>query len=568
MIRPLAAAALLGALAGLVAVQPAAAGSLGHSRLVPLPTVLPPPASGRPMRWASVPPVARTHLTAASFAGGRAVVGLAGGVAGRAFAGSLGLRLTTALPGLRAVEVAGSPRALAALAARADSRVRYVEPVKRLEQAHRRDDPLTWQVDPKTGRPYQWAFHQVGADQALNVAKGDPRILVGVVDSGVAPVANLRGKVAETFWDRDRNNSAADVVGHGTFVSSIIAARNDDGVGLAGLCGACRVAVFKAIPLDDVQLALGIQRLTDAHVRIINLSVISRTVSQNMIDALNYAQRAGVLVVAASGNEGSGTIDFPASYIQPPNGETAPALSVGAVDVGNRRAAFSNWGSQLSLVAPGALDTRCRFGIIGALPPVATDFDTGGACQSVLGELGGNRYAYASGTSFAAPEVSGIAALVWSVRPELTAFQVASVLQSTATRRPDADWTPQLGWGVVNARAAVELVSGKTTNDSLRLTGLRVLGRRAPGATLTARVRASWGDGLPVVGGATPRCRITLGGRAIATKRSLTDGVLSCSFTLGPGSGGAHLEGSLRITAPATPTATTSFELTVTRPSP
>ncbi len=571
MTRPLAAAALLvtllGPVIGLATAQPALA-RVGHSRLVPLPTVLPPPASHRPMRWASVPPAARTHLTAASFARGRAVVGLAAGVDARAFARSLDLRATTVLPGLRAVQVAGSPQTLAALATRADARIRYVEPVTRLEPAHRRNDPLTWQIDAKTGRPYEWAFHQVGVDQALNLAKGDPRILVGVVDSGVTAVPDLRGKVAETFWDADENTSSSDSIGHGTFVSSIIAARNDDGVGLAGFCGACRVAVFKAIPLNDVQLALGIQRLTDARVRIINLSVVSQTVSQNVIDALNYAQSAGVLVVAASGNEGSGTIDFPASYLQPPNGEAAPALSVGAVDIGNRRATFSNWGSQLSLVAPGALNARCGVGIIGAVPPVAVDFDSGLSCQATLAEIGGNRYAYASGTSFAAPEVSGIAALVWSLRPELTAFQVASLLQSTATRPSNSDWNPSLGWGVVNARAAVELVSGKAATDELRLAGLRVLGRNAPGGTLTARLRASWGDGLPVDGGATPGCRVTVRGRSIATAQSVQDGVLACTFTLGSASGGARVAGSLSLTAPATPPATASFELTVTRLPP
>src|SRR5215475_13916394 len=87
----------------------------------------------------------------------------------------------------------------------------------------------------------------------------------------------LHGKVAETFWDTRTNVSADDVVGHGTFVSSVIGAANDDGIGLAGFCGACRLAVYKAIPLNDVQIAVGIQRLTDAHVRIINLSLVEPT---------------------------------------------------------------------------------------------------------------------------------------------------------------------------------------------------------------------------------------------------------------------------------------------------
>ncbi len=95
-----------------------------------------------------------------------------------------------------------------------------------------------------------------------------------MVDSGVTVVPDLKGKIAETFWDKTIHNSAADVLGHGTFVSSIIAARNDDGFGMAGFCGACRLAVYKAVPVNDVQVAEGIRTLTDAHVRIINLSIV------------------------------------------------------------------------------------------------------------------------------------------------------------------------------------------------------------------------------------------------------------------------------------------------------
>src|SRR5262245_30017107 len=297
MTRSLVAAALLATVGCLAA--PAQARPVGPA-LTPLPTVLPPPAQAQPMRWTISPPTARAP---SAFARGRAVVGLAAGVNARVLARSLGVRVTRELDSLRAVVVAGTPGRLAAIASHSDPRIRYVDPVAALEPAHRRDDPLTWQLDPKTGRPYEWAFQHVGLDRALNVAQGDPRILVGVVDSGVAAVADLRGKIAATLWDPNRNVSAADRIGHGTFVSSIIAARNDDGVGLGGFCGACRVAVFKAIPLDDVQLALGIQKLTDARVRVINLSVVAETPSQAVVDALAYAQRKGVLVVAASGNE-------------------------------------------------------------------------------------------------------------------------------------------------------------------------------------------------------------------------------------------------------------------------
>ena len=298
---------------------PALARPAGHSSLVPLPSVLPPTPLPGGMRWTREDAGLRPAAPA-DYRRGRAVVGVAAGVDGRRLAASLRLRPVEWLPALRLVEVAGNPASLAALARSVDPRIRYVEPLVAGRVAHVRNDPLTYEIDPATGVPYEWQFHAVGADQALNLAKGDPSMLVGVVDSGISPVPDLAGKIAETFWDPSATRSAIDALGHGTFVASIIAARNDDGFGLAGFCGACRLAIYKASPLTDVQVAEGIRTLTDAHVRVINLSVVLDSPSQAVTDALDYATAAGVLVVAASGNEGADSIDFPASYLQPSDG--------------------------------------------------------------------------------------------------------------------------------------------------------------------------------------------------------------------------------------------------------
>jgi subtilisin family serine protease len=426
-------------LAAVGAIAPAAAG--------PGPGVSPPPAPNVPMHWFHDRP---TATNAASFAGRRAVVGLEAGVDPHVF----GLRVVSRLRRLRLAVLAGRPRQLAALARRRDPRLRYVEPLRRASPTHVRDDPLSWRIDPRSGAPYEWAFHAVGVDAALGLSKGDPSILVGVVDSGVANVRDLRGKVAATYWDPRINQSGDDLIGHGTFVASVVASANDDGFGLAGFCGACRLAVYKAIPLNDVQIAAGIEQLTDAHVRVINLSLVEPTVSQDVVDAINYALAAGVLVVAANGNEGQGTVDFPASVLQPPNGTAAGGIVVGASGSAGNRSSFSNWGSQLSLVAPGSFDARCSLGVVRAIPEIATDFDNRQSCDSVYVDAQGDRYAYASGTSFATPAVAGIAALVWAAAPGLTNVQVASVLEQTATRPEGTAWLPTVGWGVVNAQAA------------------------------------------------------------------------------------------------------------------
>jgi serine protease len=543
-----------------IAAAPPALADPGHSRLLPLPSVLPPAPLHRQMRWSvasSRPP------TAAAFAAGRATIGVAGSLDGRALATEFGVRPVDWLPGLRLVQVSGAPAALAALAGDDDPRIRYVEPLVAAHTAHVRNDPLTYELDPATGVPYEWQFHAIGADQALNVAKGDPGLLVGVVDSGVAPVPDLAGKVAETFWDPAFNSSATDRLGHGTFVSSIIASRNDDGFGLAGFCGACRLAVYKAVPLTDVQVAEGIQKLTDAHVRVINLSIVLDHPAQDVIDAINYATNAGVLVVAASGNEGSSAVDFPASIVQPPNGAPSSGLAIGASDAKGARASFSNAGPQLSLVAPGTFNTRCSVGILGAIPARAPAFGDRDSCSVTMTHADGSRYAYASGTSFSAPEVAGVAALVWSLKPSLTSIQVASVLEQTATRPAGSGWTATVGWGVLDANAAVESVSGRSTADSIVLAKLRLSRPRAPGSRVEARVEASWGDGTPIRVGATPSCSITVAGSPLRASATLAAGRLACVFTVPRKAVGAQVAGTISVTAVAVPTAKASFRFAV-----
>lgn len=559
-LRQTRAALALGFSLSLLAAPSAFGARLAHSALVPLPSVLPPTPLRTPMHWTRQAP---GSTPTASYANGRAVIGVAAGVDGPSLARSLGLRVVTSLPELRLVEVAASPTTLSAVAQRADPRIRYVEPLTMAEPAHTRDDPLTYEIDPATGVPYEWQFHAIGADQALNLTRGDPSILVGVVDSGIADVPDLSGKVAETFWDPSLHSSAADTIGHGTFVSSIIAARNDDGFGLAGFCGACRLAVYKAMPLTDVAIAEGIQTLTDAHVRIINLSIVAADTSQDVIDALDYAAAAGVLVVGASGNEGAGTVDFPASSLQPPGGVAAAGIAVGASDVSGARASFSNWGTQLSLVAPGTFDSTCSHGILGAIPPVATGFEGTGSCAVTIANADGAHYAYASGTSFSAPEVSGVAALVWALQPTLTSVQVASILEQTATRPPGTGWTPTLGWGVLNANAAVESAAGRSSADTIELARLHVSGPRRQGAKLAATVAATWADGTPILLGATPSCRITVGGAALRTSSTLKDGRVTCSFDLPPDSAGLEASGTVVVEAPDASAASAPFRFAI-----
>jgi subtilisin family serine protease len=257
--------------------------------------------------------------------------------------------------------------------------------------------------------------------------------------------------------DDDGNGSADDGVTHGTFVAGIAAAAGNNGAGVAGACGTCKImAVRVANPegwLRSSDTADAISYATRNGAKVINLSLGGNTASQAEISAIDLAVSSGVIVIAASGNDNKTPISYPARL--------SNVISVGASAHTNTkgRASFSNWGQgtppnpSVTVVAPG-VDIAST-----AIRSVA-DQNAGAGTAGTQGYLRG------SGTSFSTPLVSGIVGLMLSVNPALTPAQVRSILTSTAEPLPDdpAD-TPNAGstWagaGMVNAFGAVSAASG------------------------------------------------------------------------------------------------------------
>ena len=165
--------------------------------------------------------------------------------------------------------------------------------------------------------------------------------------------------------------------------------------------------------------------------RIIQLS-LSVLKTDAIEKAIDYAKQKNVLIICASGNDSSNNLSYPSSneYV----------IAVGGIDRNNRRAPFSNYGNNLSVVAPG-IDI----------------FSTGL----------NNTYLSSDGTSFAAPQVSGVAALILSVNPDLTVKQVADIIEQTAQKvggynyqntytRPNGTWNNEMGYGLVDAYKALQ----------------------------------------------------------------------------------------------------------------
>jgi subtilisin family serine protease len=281
------------------------------------------------------------------------------------------------------------------------------------------------------------------------------RIELAVIDTGADVTAPALALKRPLTWNVvSHSRLVTDTTGHGTLVASIAAGAADAAAGVEGVGGAARLLIVKATSanglISPVAESAAIRYAVDHGARIINLSFAGASTSAVERRAIRYAVDHGVLLVAAAGNAyGSGNpVQYPAALIQPigSNGRRGVGLVVGASDRNGVRAPFSSGGSWISLAAPGVQ-------IAGAIPAGASPVEFP---RSPLASAG-STYGYGSGTSFAAPQVAGAAALVWGVNPKLTAARVASILEATASGR--GTWTPDLGYGVIDVGAAVALAA-------------------------------------------------------------------------------------------------------------
>src|SRR6266566_4077388 len=296
----------------------------------------------------------------------------------------------------------------------------------------------------------QWGMPKIGAPQAWTVKLGSPSVVVAVVDTGVWWThqdiqANMWVNPADgtthgyDFINGDTNPmDESSGVYHGTGVAGVIAAIIDNGQDIAGTAQV-KVMALRALGLNgqgsSLNTSQAIRWAAQNGAKIINLSLGTNETFGGPTDiqlAIDYAWSRGALVVAAAGNAGTGTLDYPARL---PN-----VVSVAAIDETGLKASFSNFGSGLDLAAPG---------------------------DRILTLDGNNQVHYLTGTSFAAPFVTGAAALLLSADPALTNVELWNILNSTAV----AD--THVVWGTASGRLgnATPTQSG-STHQSYTANGL------------------------------------------------------------------------------------------------
>jgi hypothetical protein len=413
-------------------------------------------------------------------AGGATVVGYTSERAlGLAVAES-GSRIVSRIPALHVAVLSAPPAALGILGTLPG--IRYSRrPVVR----HELIDPGI-APEPVLGGAYEWQY--AAARESLvpaSVRQAASAITIAVIDTGADVSApDLAAKTPSTWSVRNNSTDVTDYQGHGTFVSSLAAGSATNAEGVAGFGGDAKLLAVQAAAVDgtftDVDEAAAIVYAVDHGARIINMSFGGTGSSPTEQSAIDYAAAHGVLLVAAAGNSGqSGNPpNYPAALLQPlgSNGQGGIGLAVAASNLSGARAAFSNYGSYLSLAAPGE-------NVFGALSSSSNPSQW--PRQTLPGSTSGI-YGYASGTSFASPEVAGAAALVWAANPALKSTDVADILKQSASG--NGGWNQDLGYGILDVAAAVARAQGAsvaapTVTLAGSRSGLRVsLSWSSPGA--------------------------------------------------------------------------------------
>jgi subtilisin family serine protease len=262
--------------------------------------------------------------------------------------------------------------------------------------------------------------------QAWDLTHGSLGVVVAVVDTGVTPVADLSTQVLPGRNFVTGNAEARDdsLIGHGTLVAGVAAATTNNDIGIAGAAWNASVLPVKVLDArgfgTDSQVAAGMIWAADHGADVINLSLGGPASNVVLCDAVSYAQSRGSLVVASAGNFADGRLNYPAAC--------PGVVAVSATDAQGDFASFSSYGPDISLAAPGLTVTSTR---------------------------NDNRYGTESGTSFSAPMVSGVAALVIAQHPDWSASQVAQQLEETAQDRGPRGVDPYYGHGLLDAYAAL-----------------------------------------------------------------------------------------------------------------
>ena len=303
--------------------------------------------------------------------------------------------------------------------------------LRRLERAGLLDwwepDGRALLLDPVTGdyEEEQWNLDMIGAGEVFRRGCLGDGVRVGVLDSGVSPHPDFGDRLLpghNYISDAADPTDTADSYGHGTRVAGVIAAAGDQGcIGVAPGASIVPLKVTDGLTVKISTLCDAIYGAIDDYgCTVLNLSMGVPTDYSSLREAVAYAESQNVVVVSAVGNDGNGTLYYPAAY--------DTVIGVGAVNRDGGLYFRSNYSAGVFLTAPGV------------------------ALRSTAAAGG---YASSTGTSFSTPHTAGAAAVLQNLVPDLSPAEIRAILAETAEDAGDPGYDERYGYGILNLSACV-----------------------------------------------------------------------------------------------------------------
>ncbi len=283
-----------------------------------------------------------------------------------------------------------------------------------------------------SGYASQWALPKISAPTGWDITRGSSSVKIAVLDTGVnVNHPDLKNKLAAGWNAVDNNTDLTDLHGHGTMMMGVAGAQTGNSAGMAGVGIEPKIMMVRisnnaygwAYTSD---MAKAVIYAADHGAKVISISFGGSFPSATMQNAIDYAYNKGSLITAAAGNSGSNSYMYPAAYNH--------VIAVGATTSSDQKASFSNWGSWVDVTAPGA--------------SIYTTTKDGG-------------YAYVSGTSPATPHVAGLAALLFSQKPDLTPAQAENYIIENIDDLGASGKDDIFGYGRININKALVALTGQ-----------------------------------------------------------------------------------------------------------
>lgn len=283
----------------------------------------------------------------------------------------------------------------------------------------------------------QYAINSLSLSTAWDITTGSDSVKVAVIDSGVD--ITHPDLFETTILDGEDiiygGSVEFDTTGHGTGVTGIIAAASNNSLGIAGTCWDVTIKPFLVFDIYgyamDSDIIDALYHAADSGCKVINMSFGGTVNSSAMNTAIQYAASKGCILVAAAGNDGNATLNYPAAYNN--------VISVAAIDSADKKAVFSNSNNKVDVCAPGKA-------VRTLIDPYCSE--------------DGSKYTVADGTSFSAPYVTGIAALAAACKPAITPAEFETLLRTTSTDLGPAGYDNSFGYGKINAYNVVSSLTG------------------------------------------------------------------------------------------------------------